>query len=159
MGFASDTSCFQLSSISIHSVPFSVTCTSDSLHIPHRELIHKEFYFHKIPQLNILSSYLSHKLQILIANWFLDVSIYVSQEPKLIMIKTELSALWQPRGVGDWREVPEGKVGRRYKRKGIYVYLWLICVHVWQTPIQYYKAITFQLKINKLKKTHIQSLS
>ena len=33
----------------------------------------------------------------------------------------------------------------------MYVYLWLIRVDVWQKPTQYYKAIIFQLKINKLK--------
>ena len=37
------------------------------------------------------------------------------------------------------------------------IYLWLIHVDVWQKPTQYGKAIIFQLKINKLKKTsHFQ---
>ena len=43
------------------------------------------------------------------------------------------------------------EVGGRLKWEGMYVYLWLIRVDVWQKPTQYYKAITFQLKINKLK--------
>ena len=43
-------------------------------------------------------------------------------------------------------------VGRRVKREGTYVYLWLIHVNVWQKPTQYCKAILLQLKINKLKK-------
>ena len=52
-------------------------------------------------------------------------------------------ALWQPRGVG-W-----GEVGGRFKREGIYVYLWLIHIAIWQKPTQHCKAIIFQLKINK----------
>ena len=46
-------------------------------------------------------------------------------------------------GVEDGREVQDG---------GIYVYLWLIHVDVWQKPIQYCKTIILQLKINKSKK-------
>ena len=62
------------------------------------------------------------------------------------MVKT----LCFPGGMG-W-EV-EGKL----KREGMGVYLWLIHVDVWQKPTQYGKAIRFQLKINKLKKTpHFQ---
>ena len=38
--------------------------------------------------------------------------------------------------------------GGRFKRLGIYVYLWLIHVDVWQKPIQYCKAIIPQLKVN-----------
>ena len=38
-------------------------------------------------------------------------------------------------------------------REEAYVYLWLIHVVVWQKPTQYCKAITFQLKINKLTTT------
>jgi len=34
----------------------------------------------------------------------------------------------------------------RFKREGIYVYLWLI--HVWQKSPQHYKAIIFLVKIN-----------
>ena len=37
--------------------------------------------------------------------------------------------------------------GGRFKRKGTYVYLWLIHVDVWQKPTQYCKAIILQLKI------------
>ena len=43
-------------------------------------------------------------------------------------------------GVEGGREVQEG---------GDYVYLWLIHVDGWQKLIQYSKAITLQLKINK----------
>ena len=43
-------------------------------------------------------------------------------------------------------------VGGRFRRKGIYVYLRLIHVAVWQKPTQHYKAVIFQLKISKLKK-------
>ena len=39
-------------------------------------------------------------------------------------------------------------MGRRFKREGTYVYLWLIHVVVWEKPTQYCKAIMLQLKIN-----------
>ena len=41
------------------------------------------------------------------------------------------------------------EVGGKFKRKGTYVYLWLIHVDVWQKPTQYYKAMILQLKINE----------
>ena len=41
------------------------------------------------------------------------------------------------------------EVGRRFKREGIHVDLWLIHVYVWQKLTHYRKAIVFQLKINK----------
>jgi len=53
--------------------------------------------------------------------------------------------LWLPRGgdsVGHRREVQE---------EGTHVYLWLIHVDVWQKRARYYKAIAFQLKVNKNK--------
>ena len=37
--------------------------------------------------------------------------------------------------------------GRKFKREGTYVYLWLIHGDVWQKPTQYYKTIIFKLKI------------
>jgi len=43
------------------------------------------------------------------------------------------------------------EMGRRLKREGMYVYLWLIHVEVWQKPTKFCKAIIFQLK-NKLNK-------
>ena len=43
------------------------------------------------------------------------------------------------------------EVGRRFRRKGTYVYLWLIHADVWQKPTQYCKAI-IQLKINDFLK-------
>ena len=51
-------------------------------------------------------------------------------------------SLYQPREVG-W--------GGRFKKEGIYVYLWLIHVEVWQKTTIFCKAIILQLK-NKLKK-------
>ena len=42
--------------------------------------------------------------------------------------------------------------GRRFKREGTYVYLWLIHVDAWQKSIQYCKAIILQLKKYILKK-------
>ena len=43
-------------------------------------------------------------------------------------------------------------MGRRFRREGIYIYLWLIHVDVWQKPTQYCEAIILQLKIIKLEK-------
>ena len=40
-------------------------------------------------------------------------------------------------------------MGGRFKREGIYVYLWLIPVEVWQKTTKFCKAITFQLKNKK----------
>jgi len=38
----------------------------------------------------------------------------------------------------------------RFKREGIYAYLWLIHSVVWQKPTQYCKLIILQLKIKKI---------
>ena len=51
----------------------------------------------------------------------------------------------------------ERDMGGRFKRERTYVYLWLIHADVWQKPTQYCKAILFQLKINKFKKTNENS--
>ena len=40
------------------------------------------------------------------------------------------------------------EVGGSFKRKGTYVYLWLIHVVIWQKQTHNYKAIILQLKIN-----------
>ena len=48
----------------------------------------------------------------------------------------------------------EGRVmGGRFKREGIYVYLWLIHVKIWQKTTKFYKAIILQIKhkLNKQK--------
>ncbi|MDK7215580.1 hypothetical protein, partial [Corynebacterium pyruviciproducens] len=50
----------------------------------------------------------------------------------------------KPIRVGGGREVQEGN--------GIYVYLWLIHVDIWQKPPQYCKAIILQLIKQNLKK-------
>ena len=42
-------------------------------------------------------------------------------------------------------------MGGRFKREGMYVYLWLIHVDIWQKPTKFCKAIIYQLK-HKLKK-------
>ena len=47
---------------------------------------------------------------------------------------------------------PFSELGGRFKREGIYVYLWLIDVDTGQKPTEYCKAINLQLKINFLKK-------
>ena len=41
------------------------------------------------------------------------------------------------------------EVGGRFKKEGIYAYLWLIHVDVWQKPTKFCNAIILQLK-NKL---------
>ena len=43
------------------------------------------------------------------------------------------------------------EVGERFKREGIYVYLQLIPVFVWQKSAQHCKAIILQFKIKKPK--------
>ena len=43
-------------------------------------------------------------------------------------------------------------MGERFKREGIYVYLWSIHIFVQQKPTQHWKTIVIQLRIN-LKKT------
>ena len=48
-------------------------------------------------------------------------------------------------GMGD-------RVGGRFKREGIYVYLYVICIAVWQKPAQHCKPIIFQLKKKRKKK-------
>ena len=59
---------------------------------------------------------------------------------------TQTGALYQPRGVGDGREM-----GGRFKREGAYVHLWLIHVDVWQKT-KFCKAIILQLKNKLIKK-------
>ena len=39
------------------------------------------------------------------------------------------------------------EVGERFKRKGTYVYLWLIHTDVWPKPTQYGKAIILQVRV------------
>ena len=51
------------------------------------------------------------------------------------------------------------EVGGRFKRKGTYVYLWLIHVDVWQKPTEYCKEIILQLKINLKNSTYRNNLS
>ena len=46
----------------------------------------------------------------------------------------------------------EREVGRRFKREGIYVYLWLIYVEVQQKTVKFCKAIILQLKSKLIKK-------
>ena len=54
-------------------------------------------------------------------------------------------------GLSDNLEGWDGVEGR-FKREGIYIYLWLIHVDVWQKPTQYCEAIILQLKINNFFK-------
>ena len=55
----------------------------------------------------------------------------------------QTGALYQSRGVG-W--------GRRWK--GVYVYLWLIHVEVWQKTAKFYKEIQFSLVVFDSLQTH-----
>ena len=54
-------------------------------------------------------------------------------------------------GVGDKCLRNGVGVGKRLKREGMYVYLWLIHVVIWHKPTQHCKAIILKLKINFLK--------
>ena len=60
-------------------------------------------------------------------------------------MQTSRTDLWTHGGKG-W------EVGRRIKREGTYVYLWLIHVDIWQRPTQYCKVIFLQLKISVWRK-------
>ena len=40
------------------------------------------------------------------------------------------------------------EVGGGFRKEGIYVYLWLIHVDVWQKPTQHCNAIILQIKMN-----------
>ena len=44
-----------------------------------------------------------------------------------------------------------GGVEVRFKREGVYVYLWLTDVVLWQKPTKYCKAVILQLKTKILK--------
>ena len=51
------------------------------------------------------------------------------------------------------------EVGRRFKRKGTCLYLWLIHADVWQKPTQYHEVIILQLKINtSIKNKNVNKL-
>jgi len=60
---------------------------------------------------------------------------------------TQTRALYQPRGVGWGGE-----------REGIYVYLWLIHVEIWQKTTKFCKAIILQLKNKYIKKNILESI-
>ena len=49
------------------------------------------------------------------------------------------------------------EAGERLKRKGIYVYQWLIHVDVWQRPTQYCKTIILQMKTSSGRLQSIRS--
>ena len=59
---------------------------------------------------------------------------------------------WCSRGVDGYG------VRGRFRKKGTYVYLWLIHVAVWQKPTQHCSAIIFQLKIDKFKRQFTKSI-
>ena len=61
--------------------------------------------------------------------------------------ETQAGALYQSRGVG-W--------GGRFKTKGIYVYIWLIHVEVWQKIGKFYKTIILQLKNKLISKMYLK---
>ena len=54
--------------------------------------------------------------------------------------------------VKKWQERGLGEMGRKLKRKGTYVYLWLICVDVWQKSTQYCNYPSIKNKYIKKKK-------
>jgi len=51
-----------------------------------------------------------------------------------------------------WGSVTIYRVGRTFKKKRTYIYLWVIHVDVWQKLNQYCKTIILQLKINFFKR-------
>ena len=52
------------------------------------------------------------------------------------------------------------EMGDSFKREGIYVYLWLIHVAVWQKTTKFFKAIILQLKkTNNLKNNILDILN
>ena len=59
--------------------------------------------------------------------------------------ETQAGALYQPRWVG-WGGSWEG-----VSKEGIYVYLWLIHIEVWQKTTKFCKAISLQLKNKQIK--------
>ena len=74
---------------------------------------------------------------------------HVNRQPAGICCMTQSSnrySVTTERGGMGW------EVGGRFKRKGTYVYLWLIHVAVWQKPTQNCKVVILQLKINKFFK-------
>jgi len=46
------------------------------------------------------------------------------------------------------------EMGGRFKREGIYVYLWLVHVEVWQKTTKFCKAIILQLKKKRKRERH-----
>ena len=50
------------------------------------------------------------------------------------------------------------EIGGRFKREGIYIYiyLWLIHVEVWQKTTEFCKAIILQLKKQNKQTTHVR---
>ena len=48
------------------------------------------------------------------------------------------------------------EMGRRFKREGTYVYLWLIHVDIWQKITKFCKAIILQLKRNVKRKKKLK---
>ena len=77
-------------------------------------------------------------------SFFLSVSLSLPPSGSLYFFPIIDS---RPPGSGPLKDHNRGTL----KGKVIYVYLWLICVVVWQKPTQHCKAILSQLK-NKLKK-------
>ena len=73
------------------------------------------------------------------ANWESSIDTYSLPYVKYIANEkfykqgAQLGTQWQPRGVG------LGGGGREFKRKGTYVYLWLIHTVVGQKPMQHCK--------------------
>jgi len=45
-------------------------------------------------------------------------------------------------------------MGGKFQREVTYVYLWLMCVDIWQKPTQYCKAIILQLNKSKEEKCY-----
>ena len=87
----------------------------------------------------------------ILANYFCFVSMstYIKNQLNYISFR------YQSRQTNNYRGGVGREMGGRFKREGIYVYLWLIHVEVWQKTAKSCKAIILQLKIIKNLKINL----
>ena len=88
---------------------------------------------HRTVQLQLLQHYwLGHRLTL----------PYVKYIANRNLLKGSENSIRGP--VSTWRGEVGTKMGWSFKREGIYVYLWLIHVEVWQKTTKFCKAIILQ---------------
>ena len=79
------------------------------------------------------------------------LSPFISPSPSFPSAICKMDSQWNllyDSGNLHWGSVTIYRVGRRFKKKRTYIYLWVIHVDVWQKLNQYCKTIILQLKIN-----------